>query len=108
MSDELLKGINTDKSHPKAGSHKPNLKISEEEKNLVIELDVSDHAQQPEHHTTWVTLEADNTPIAFKRIEPKYTEGKYKFRIAKEEIENKVTAKAKCNLHGTWKTVKEI
>lgn len=100
-----LEGVNRDSDDPRASTHAPELTLKEgHEEDWLLEIDLSNHSETPDHHTAWIELEADGTPVGSLRVDPEVFGGRVQVSLGEAPAPETVVVRARCNLHGVWES----
>lgn len=101
-NEELLRGVHTDLSHSKASTHAPKLELSKDNGNYSLGIDISAHAEEYLHHTSWLKIFVGDTPVGQIDLEPPFQTGKFEIDLTEIDPGEDIRVQAKCNLHGIW------
>lgn len=101
-NEELLQGVHTDLSHSKASTHAPKLELTQENGSHNLDIDISAHAEEYLHHTSWLKLYVNDTPAGEINPEPPYYTGNFNVKLDDVDPGDNIRVQAKCNLHGVW------
>ena len=79
--------------------HAPVIEVKGD-KEIYVKIGEVDHPMTPEHYIQWIELSVDGS-LYVKSMNP-WDKSETTFKIP---AGRKIVARAKCNLHGVWKTV---
>ncbi len=100
--------IHRDLSDPAAQSHAPDLSLIEgHNDHQLLEIDLSDHSETEDHHTSWIEVLLDETPAGWIKLDPELFGGRIQFSLPDLVIGDRVRVRARCNRHGVWENTLE-
>lgn len=96
-------GIHRDLEKPGAQSHAPDLQIKDgHDDDRLLEIDLSDHSETPDHHTSWIQMLFEETPVAWYQTDPDLFGGRMLISLPDDVKSTLIRVRARCNLHGVW------
>lgn len=101
-NEELLRGVHTDLDHSKASTHAPKLQLNRDNGQYRLGIDITAHAEEYLHHTSWLKIFVDDTPAGEIDLEPPFQTGRFEIDLTEIDPGSQIRVQAKCNLHGIW------
>jgi len=90
-----------------AEKHVPVVKLGERKGNVqevIVDVGEGKHPNENAHHIQWIELLGNDLFIARADISPVIADSVVKFYVKAPGQTVKLTAIARCNLHGVWKS----